>query len=395
MSLRDFFTNVSSRGEPPEPPRNDRIETPEEPPAGPGRRVGERRRAAGRRRGDKQSTMVPRLLLVEPHDDTRALYTTLFEDVGCAVYAVASGPEAIAIAHRRLPDVVVMEIAVPGADGFAILHALRQEPGTADVPAVVVTSQVHFGVPDRARESGATLVLSKPVTPDVLLGSVDELLDSTPPDRLVRRHLRRSLMALKKLGSRLDERAQERIRALIDRLQIAALAVDADGRYVAASAGAERLIGMSREELLGMSVTDAALIDVLPLAGPWNAFRFQSISTSAATMRDRTGQHVPMSVCFVTVVPGVDVAAFATEQGGVLKQARQHDMPLPGWPQDVRRHVALAVPLHRDELMLFCGLRRAAATWNGFKRPRSASGAPQNGRGREVQSMAQHLGGSR
>jgi PAS domain S-box-containing protein len=154
--------------------------------------------------------------------------------------------------------------------------------------------------------------------PDVLLTAVDELLANTPAERFVRRQLRRSLMTLKKLGSRLDENAQARIRALLDRLQIAVLAIDADGRYVAASAGAERLIGLNREELLGMSVADAALAEVLPLAGLWDAFRFEEIATSAATMRDRTGEHVPMAVSFATVVPGLDVAAFAVAQDAAV-----------------------------------------------------------------------------
>lgn len=315
MTLREFFANVSARAPQREATSDDRIATPPEQASEMRRARGDRRRADGRRGVDKRSNLVPRLLLVEPHDDTRALYTTLFEDIGCAVYAVSSGRDAIAIAHQRLPDVVVMEIAVPDADGFAILQGLRQEPGTADVPALVVTSQVHFGIPDRARQSGATLVLSKPVMPDVLLKSVDELLADTPPDRLVRRQLRRSLMTLKKLGTRLDDRAQERVRALIDRLQIAALAIDGEGRYVAASAGAQRLIGLSRDELLGMSVSDAALTEVLPLAAPWDAFRSQEIATSATTMRDRSGQQVAMAVAFVNVVPGLDVAAFATEPG--------------------------------------------------------------------------------
>jgi PAS domain S-box-containing protein len=306
MTLRDFIANVYGSSQQRKAPPDNNAE-----PVAPRQPRRDRRRADGRRRLDKRSSVVPRVLLVEPHDDTRALYTTLFEDVGCATYAVSSGRDAIAIAHQRLPDIVVMEIGVPDADGFTILQELRREPATADVPAVVVTSHVHFGLPERARQSGATLVLEKPVMPDVLLTAVDELLANTPPERLVRRQLRRSLMTLKKLGSRLDEHAQDRVRALLDRLQVAVLAIDADGRYVAASVGAERLIGLSREELLGMSVADAALAEVLPLAALWDAFRSEEIATSAATMRDRTGQHVPMAVSFAHVTPGLDVAAFA------------------------------------------------------------------------------------
>jgi PleD family two-component response regulator len=135
MTLRDFLANVYGGSQQRKTPPDNNAE-----PVRPRQPRRDRRRADGRRRLDKRSSVVPRVLLVEPHDDTRALYTTLFEDAGFAVYAVSSGRAAIAIAHQRLPDVVVMEIGVPDADGFAILQELRREPGTADVPAVVVTS---------------------------------------------------------------------------------------------------------------------------------------------------------------------------------------------------------------------------------------------------------------
>lgn len=273
-----------------------------------------RRRPSGRRLEDSCPRSAPRILLIEPHHDRRVLYAMLFEDVGGAVYAVSNGRAAIDVNQQRLPDIVVMEMSSPDSDGFAILQQLRAEPSTADIPAVIVTQAWHCDVPASARQSGATIVVTTPIMADVLLTAVEELLRTTPPERFARRQLRRSLLTLKHLGSALDDGARERVRALIDRLQVAVLAIDAEGHYVAASSGAELLSGFRREELLEMSVSDAVFGPDLPLARSWDAFRARAVDTMHADICDRTGRRLHVATSFVTVVPGLDVAAIVPER---------------------------------------------------------------------------------
>jgi two-component system cell cycle response regulator DivK len=281
-------------------------------------KAGERRQAERRQRWRRRTDLPgvdrPRVLLIEPHDDTRVLYANVFEESGYAVYPMANGLEALATAQKRLPDVVVMEMAVPGADGFMILQSLRSAPATADVPAVVVTAMLHFDVPQRARESGATMVLCKPTSIDALLSAVDELVSATPPDRFASRRLRRSLLTLRKVGTQLhlDAAARDRVKALIDRLQIAVMAIDEHGRYVAASAGAELLTGYTRDELLTMSIFDTALGVDLPLARRWEEFVSREDTVSTGTIRDKAGRALTVHSLIVTIVPGLHAAAFAT-----------------------------------------------------------------------------------
>jgi PAS domain S-box-containing protein len=272
------------------------------------RRRVNRRSRGGRRHADAPRTP-SRLVLIEPHDDTRVLYTTVFEEAGYAVYPVGNGSDAIAVTLQRLPDVVVMEMVGPEMDGCAILERLRPDAATADIPAVVVTSWLHFDLPERARQSGATLVLAKPVLPDALLTAVDDVLDSTPLERVVRRQLHRPLRTLQKLGSTLDDDAKLRVRKLIDRLQIAVLALDDDGRCVAASLGAQTLTGYQREDLLRMSVFDARLGSDLPLARGWDEFRRQKLHNSETTIRDRQGRPVHVHTAFATILPDLHAAA--------------------------------------------------------------------------------------
>ena len=109
------------------------------------RRNQQRRRRSGRRVADgRDEAIKARVLVIEPHDDTRMLYVMLLEEAGYTVYAVANGIDAVSVAQKGLPDLVILELAVPRVDGFGILQAIRQNASTADIPAVVVTGALHY-----------------------------------------------------------------------------------------------------------------------------------------------------------------------------------------------------------------------------------------------------------
>jgi two-component system, cell cycle response regulator CtrA len=286
----------------------------------------ERRALSERRRLDGFVPVVgtPRVLLIEPQDEIRLLYTGLLEEVGYTVYGVSEDLAAIRVAHQRLPDVVVMEMDVPGADGFEILSRLRDHSLTSNIPAIMVASRLHFDAPPRARASGAVLILKGPTGPEVLLAAVDELLTATPRDRTVVRQLQRSLLTLRGLGNcfKADERAHERVRGLIDRLQVAILVLDERGRYVAVSRGATMLTGYSRAELLGMSTSDVGLAPDPPLSGPGQEFSAAQPSSAGTTIRDKSGNTVNVQTAFATLLPGFTAAAFAISEHAA--QGSQH-----------------------------------------------------------------------
>jgi len=277
------------------------------------RRQRDRRAGQGRRRFDGPPPVLgtPRVLLIEPHDDTRLLYTCLFEEAGYSVYGVSDGIVAIGVAQQRLPDVVVMKMGEPGADAFEILRQLRDNPLTSIIPAVVMTSLLHVDVPASARASGTVLILETSTRPETLLAEVDELILTAPRGRAVVRRLRQSLLTLRELGKRFtpDQSAQERVRALIDRLQVAILVLDEHGRYVAVSRGASALTGYSRAELLRMSVSDSEVSSDPLLSGPWQ--EFLTNPQSATTLRDKRGNIMNIETAFATLLPGLHAAAFA------------------------------------------------------------------------------------
>jgi PAS domain S-box-containing protein len=284
----------------------------------PDRRHGDRRGRSGRRRSDFVGSSPPHVLVIEPHDDTRLLYIMLLTDAGWIAYGASDGVSGTTAAENRLPDVIVTEIAVPELDGFEILSRLNGNPGTRHIPLIAATGFVHFDVPRRARDAGFAEVLEKPLEPEALLHAIRKIVLATPSDRRIRRQLRRALLTLQRLGSHLKGNAsgQEQIRALIDRLQIAVLAFDDNGRYIAASEAVSSLTGYSRAHILSRSIFEAPLVDPVPdLEQRWGDFLTAHHCSTSGTVKDAGGGRLQLQAAFATVLPGLHAAAIAPAAG--------------------------------------------------------------------------------
>jgi two-component system, chemotaxis family, chemotaxis protein CheY len=128
----------------------------------------------------------PRILVVDPDDDTRSLYREWFRICGCDVVEATDGREALAEALVRPPALVVTEARLPFIDGYALCDILRRDHVTKSVPILVVTSETRASELTRAKTSGATAVLVKPATPEQILAEMQRLLvDGTVGQALV------------------------------------------------------------------------------------------------------------------------------------------------------------------------------------------------------------------
>lgn len=117
-----------------------------------------------------------RVALVEDNPDNRllvrALLTGHFE-----VVEYATGSEALAAFEEAIPDLVLLDISLPGMDGIEVLTRLRARPRTRQIPVIALTAQAMRGDRERLLRLGFDAYLAKPILdPDELIGAIEALL---------------------------------------------------------------------------------------------------------------------------------------------------------------------------------------------------------------------------
>jgi len=105
----------------------------------------------------------PVVFVVDDNPLNLELVTDVLEAAGHVVRRASSGPEALAAVRQNSPDLILMDIGLPGMDGYAVLRALRGDPGTADIPVVALTAYAMAGDERQARESGFDGYITKPI----------------------------------------------------------------------------------------------------------------------------------------------------------------------------------------------------------------------------------------
>lgn len=120
-----------------------------------------------------------KVLVVDDEDDIRRIAMISLSGVGGMVVAEASGGlEGIRKAREERPDVVLLDMMMPGMDGLATFQALRGDPETSGIPVVFLTAKAMSAEVDRLKALGARGVLIKPFDPMALPGQLRELLSS-------------------------------------------------------------------------------------------------------------------------------------------------------------------------------------------------------------------------
>ena len=116
------------------------------------------------------------MLVVDDHDLNRELIRTLLERKGYRVLLAGTGEAGIEIARRERPAVILLDLAMPGIDGFATARELRADGAFAETPLVAVTAMAMRGDEERAKEAGFDAYVTKPVDRRELEDTVERLL---------------------------------------------------------------------------------------------------------------------------------------------------------------------------------------------------------------------------
>jgi len=124
-----------------------------------------------------------RILVVEPDDETRALYSQSLHHAGCDVIEASDGRDALVKAFAQAPTLVMTETRLPMLDGYALCEVLRADATTRTVPILVITTETRPADLERVRAAGADAILVKPAPLDAVVNEVRRLLTASTESR--------------------------------------------------------------------------------------------------------------------------------------------------------------------------------------------------------------------
>jgi two-component system cell cycle response regulator DivK len=120
--------------------------------------------------------MSKRILVVEDQEDNRRIVRDLLTSAGYEIIEAASGEEGITLAESRLPDLILMDIQLPGLDGYETTRRIKGNPAIRHIPIIAVTSYALSGDDAKALEAGCDAYVTKPFSPRALLAKIREYL---------------------------------------------------------------------------------------------------------------------------------------------------------------------------------------------------------------------------
>jgi CheY-like chemotaxis protein len=129
---------------------------------------------------------VPLILIVDDSFDTRSLYGECLVDAGYSVACAADGNSALTLALSVVPDLVLLDLQMPGLDGWEAARLLRSYAPTRPIPIIAVSG--HHDSPSvvRAMEAGCNRFIAKPCTPEELVRIIETTLQEDVEQRRAR-----------------------------------------------------------------------------------------------------------------------------------------------------------------------------------------------------------------
>lgn len=244
-----------------------------------------------------------RILVADDHLESRDYLRRLMVDRGDSVLEAATGEEALEIARRECPDLVLSDVLMPIMDGFELLQQLRLDPATRSIPVILLSGAYHEDASQTlAAAGGASALLTKPYRKTELLAAIDAATrdataHSVAPE-FEREHMR---VLMDKLSEKTTEaeRAGETLRQSESQMQAmfesaldAMLVADDEGRSLMANRAACQLTGYSCDELLKLKVDDLT-------RESWGALVAMGDHSGEMTLLRKDGSSVPTEYSMV------------------------------------------------------------------------------------------------
>ena len=123
--------------------------------------------------------MNKKILVIEDNPGILRLMVYTLEGKGYQVITASDGLEGLRKARDEHPGLIILDVMLPGLDGYEVCHQLRQKPETATLPILMLSAKAHQDDKEIGLKAGADYYLIKPVSPSVIVAKVETLLTST------------------------------------------------------------------------------------------------------------------------------------------------------------------------------------------------------------------------
>ena len=121
----------------------------------------------------------PLILVVDDYQDAREMYAEYLQFSGFRVAEARNGNEALEQAFALLPDLILMDLSLPGMDGWEATRQLKADERTRAIPVVALTGHALAGASEGAKKAGCDSFVTKPCLPDDLVVEVRRILSLT------------------------------------------------------------------------------------------------------------------------------------------------------------------------------------------------------------------------
>jgi two-component system, cell cycle response regulator DivK len=121
---------------------------------------------------------LPLILVVDDYQDAREMYAEYLQFSGFRVAEAKNGNEAVDKAFELKPDLILMDLSLPGMDGWEATRRLKADETTRHIPVVALTGHALAGASEGAKKAGCDSFVTKPCLPDDLVVEVRRMLNT-------------------------------------------------------------------------------------------------------------------------------------------------------------------------------------------------------------------------
>ncbi len=121
-----------------------------------------------------------RILIVEDEESLLKLESILLSSKGFMVTAVTDGNEALKEFSKERPDLVILDVMLPGIDGYEVCRKIKEDPANSSIPIIMLTARKNTKDMERGLQAGADAYITKPFKSANLVGTIERLLAGQP-----------------------------------------------------------------------------------------------------------------------------------------------------------------------------------------------------------------------